>query len=678
MNKDFDQYLSQLAGQPAAAHQEVRRTWRRVQPRQPRRPKNNGKWAALLAACLLLVMGAAIVPNITTSPSQPFCSDIAYAASDYSEIYQALMSNNSSNGSGEIVNSDSLSTPVTNAADDLENSEQAITEDSIDNNYSQTNNQVDGVDEGDIAKTDGNNIYLLRDNELIISSAKGANSTVLSRTQLTPSAEELSYGESYQYPTELYLSGSYLAVITAKSQPFICGEPSGNAAVMIENIAIDALSAEMITEILIYDISDPSSPQAVASFGQDGSYVSSRLIGDTVYLISQYILYSNIDEDAPDTFIPGIYNGGQRKLLAAHDICLLPHSENSAYTVITSIDLSKQKIADQISVLGGSDTIYMNHDNLYLACGSYRVEESAPYSEDQYSVVEREEYAITELMRFSLADNEIALAATGQISGFLDNQFALDEFNGYLRAVTTINNSHYRVYTDEEHGWENYQWDDSTTTNALWILDEQLEITSSLEDLAPGEQVYSVRFAGDIGYFVTFRQVDPLFAVDLTDPYSPQILSELKLPGFSEYLHPYSSGRLLGLGQDADEQSGITGPLKLTMFDTSDPRDVQEKHTLILDSSYSSALYNHKAILVSEEKDLIAFPADSNQYLVYGYNDSEGFYLRGNFTAGEEGWYDETRGLFVDEWLYICRPDGITVVDIVDLRTVLSLDFSLS
>jgi uncharacterized secreted protein with C-terminal beta-propeller domain len=150
-------------------------------------------------------------------------------------------------------------------------------------------------------------------------------------------------------------------------------------------------------------------------------------------------------------------------------------------------------------------------------------------------------------------------------------------------------------------------WDEdgSKTFNALYVLDADLQVAGSITDLAQDEVIYSARFDGDIGYFVTFRQVDPLFAVDLSNPKAPVVLSALKIPGFSEYLHLWSDGRLFGLGRDADVETGRAGRMKLSMFDTSDPADVTERKTLLLDSDYSAALYNHKAILISRDKNLI-------------------------------------------------------------------------
>ena len=162
--------------------------------------------------------------------------------------------------------------------------------------------------------------------------------------------------------------------------------------------------------------------------------------------------------------------------------------------------------------------------------------------------------------------------------------------------------------------------------------------------------------------------MDPLFTVDLTDPSAPVIMSELKIPGFSQYLHPWADGLLLGLGQDADVNTGWTTGLKLSMFNTGNPHDVTEQHKLKLDYGWSAALYNHKAILASESRNLIGFPAD-NGYAVYGYDPDSGFYQKA-FIEGVNGWDGKSRGLFVGDEVYIVMQKGCTVLDMNDFSVL--------
>jgi uncharacterized secreted protein with C-terminal beta-propeller domain len=237
--------------------------------------------------------------------------------------------------------------------------------------------------------------------------------------------------------------------------------------------------------------------------------------------------------------------------------------------------------------------------------------------------------------------------------------------------VTTVSGYEYKVYSDPKHGFENHEYLDDETSNGLYVLDSNLDVVGELSGLAKDEQVYSVRFSGDIGYFVTFRQVDPLFAVDLSDPQNPRMLSELKIPGFSQYLHVYGKGLLFGLCMEADDRTGMTTCMKMSMFDTSNPRDVREKDKLLLDSSYSEALYNHKAILLLPDKNIIAFPADDG-YAVYGYSEAKGFSKRGSmkFDNAYQG-----RGVLIEDVLYICTSEAIGVFELVQFTPIANVKF---
>ncbi len=140
-------------------------------------------------------------------------------------------------------------------------------------------------------------------------------------------------------------------------------------------------------------------------------------------------------------------------------------------------------------------------------------------------------------------------------------------------------------------------------TNYLYILDEKLNELSKIEDIAKDEQVYSARFIGKTGYVVTYKQTDPLFSIDLSDPKNPQIIGELKIPGFSEYLHPYGDGLLLGIGMDVDETGTITNGVKLSMFDISNPEDVAEVQKYVMEDCYSTNVtYEYKAAMIDVEK----------------------------------------------------------------------------
>ena len=190
------------------------------------------------------------------------------------------------------------------------------------------------------------------------------------------------------------------------------------------------------------------------------------------------------------------------------------------------------------------------------------------------------------------------------------------------------------------------------------MLGPDLKIIGEIHDLAKDESVYSARFMGDVGYFVTFRQVDPLFSVDLSDPANPEIIGELKIPGFSEYLHPYGDGKLLGIGMDVDEAGVITEGVKVSMFDVSDPSDVKELTNCVLEDMYGTDVGdNYKAVFVDVEKNLFGFLAYGNvsKYYIFTY-DENGF--REVFSR-ELTVYGDVRGLYVGDRFYLVSGNTV-------------------
>jgi len=185
------------------------------------------------------------------------------------------------------------------------------------------------------------------------------------------------------------------------------------------------------------------------------------------------------------------------------------------------------------------------------------------------------------------------------------------------------------------------------------------------------------RFDGNTGYVVTFRQVDPLFSIDLSDPTNPVILGELKIPGFSNYLHNYGEDLLFGLGRDADEETGGAGYLKLSMFDVSDNANVTEAHSLIIDGVYySEASYNHKAILINYERNIIAFPA-GDTYMVYSYDAEQGFVevavLSLTKDLGYDWYWGSMRGLYIGDVLYVFSDTVMISYDMNNYKEIFSV-----
>ncbi|MEK6872367.1 MAG: beta-propeller domain-containing protein, partial [Nanoarchaeota archaeon] len=223
------------------------------------------------------------------------------------------------------------------------------------------------------------------------------------------------------------------------------------------------------------------------------------------------------------------------------------------------------------------------------------------------------EFELTIIHRIEIDDGEINHQAQGEVPGVPLNQFSMDEYNGFLRIATTTGQS-----------WS------IASLNHLYILDEDLKIAGSVEDLAQGERIYATRFLGDKAYMVTFRQVDPLYAIDVTDPENPFVVGYLKITGYSSYLHPYDKDHIIGVGMEASQEGRVQG-LKIALFDITDmenPKqlssfDFTQLNPNIQSYSYSEALNDHKAFLFSKEKELLIIPINYNAYDTKNYNQIE-------------------------------------------------------
>ncbi len=515
--------------------------------------------------------------------------------------------------------------------------------------YSGTNVQVKGVDEADIVKTDGSYIYYVAGNQLNILNADGAATRLVSSTSL--SADDTWWG----YNSELFILGSRLVVITQSYNVVWVNDVNGGYQNNLDQ-----------TSAVIYDISNPAKPMQVVSLGQSGSYVSSRMIGDYVYLVTSQYIYNPI-KDTPVTYIPSTSVGTESKLLMPVDLYFGSDPQNAAYTVIGTINLkSGANFTSAKAVFGGTSQLYANENHMLLAIARYG-EETLPIAPDKdgKNVQITNGSNSTDLVLLGISEGQIVKLASGSVPGSLLNQFAMDEYKDVFRVVTTLNAWQQRIYTD---GVDTYEYD-NTNTNALYTLDKDLTILGKIENLAKDETVQSVRFDGEIGYFVTFRQVDPLFAVDLSNPAYPRVLDALKIPGFSEYLHVFSGSLLLGIGYNADDNTGRMQGVKLSMFDTSDKTNVREVAKANVDASWTIVGNNHKAILVDAQKNLIAFPADSSYY-IYRYTANQGFELAAKvgMTADLSSW--NLRGLFIGDYFYVLGDSGLTIISLSDFSTV--------
>ncbi|MDD3401542.1 MAG: beta-propeller domain-containing protein [Eubacteriales bacterium] len=641
------------------------------------------KVAAGVAACLVLCGGILGIRAATKGGSQVREASGVIAVADaaivngvesYDQLYKLMNQSRNSNylmGTDDIVYSfDSVKNEATAempAAEPAPNAAPQVSEDAAadvdmvtegtssgsngsNKDYSTTNTQVKDVDEADIVKTDGDYIYTLswNTNKLYIVKVDGSDMTVSGEIRFREESEN-----EWWYAQEFYVIADRLLLISSHE--------TYNTQELEKEIYQKYTANTCVT---VYDISDRSNVSEISRLEQSGNYSDSRMVNGYLYLISNYYSYDWI-KDQPITYCPSIVVDGDIEVMPVEDILIYEEPSDSSYTVITAIEAETgTQFSSQTALFGAAGTVYCNTEHIVLAANEYKsdVQQGLVTEDGRYYDVQSDGNS-TKLVLFDYSDGQISQTASTQIEGTLLNQFSIDEFNGYFRVVVTRETWQEIVYTD---GRDVYEWN-NTSDNALYVLDGSLNIVGRVENLAQDERVYSVRFDGDIGYFVTFRQTDPLFTVDLSDPFNPTVLSTLKIPGFSSYLHPFGDGLLLGIGYDADEETGRTNCIKLSMFDVSDKTNVTEASTVLLTDVYwSEATNNHKAILVDVEKNLIAFPAEDTYY-VYAFDTASGFTLKGEVQYNEDDEYfsyANMRGLYIGNCFFVVSQERIIALDL--------------
>lgn len=367
---------------------------------------------------------------------------------------------------------------------------------------------------------------------------------------------------------------------------------------------------------------------------QEGMYSSSRRVENHLYILTKYSNDPEIVYKDQSKGIPTV-NGEK---ISCDCIYIPERPKTSHFLVLSSVDLNNpSEIKDSKAILSNGYNFYVSTENIYVA-------ESLGYDEE-------EKYNQTEIVKFSYNNGDIEYVNKEIVKGGIDDSFSMDEYEENLRIVTTV----YDIY--------------GKNTNSLYVLDRDLKIIGKIENLAKDERIYSARFMGDVGYFVTFRQVDPLFSVDLSDPENPKIIGELKITGFSEYLHFYSDDLLLGIGKEVDPDTNRTVGIKLSMFDISDPSDVKEINKYVMeDVSDSFAFYNHKAVMIDTKKNIFGFSVENwndiyvNRYRVFEYTGSGFKQLMDEDilkNLDEEYWGVESVSLYIDKYLYVVTNTGV-------------------
>lgn len=599
-----------------------------------------------------------------------------HRASDYKEVYQTLLKGYQQNWiEGEMSAETSTATSEDKASGNAAKDESAdmdLSEGSKEGgkDYSTTNLQMEGVDESDIAKIDGSYIYTVEDKYIVITDIRDGKLEEV--TRFLP--KDCGAADRVM---EIYVDGDQLILVVQGYETSLDGnskagsdketsdketsdketkdEENSDKETAVSDVAKDGafcykMNGKSTTQIQVYSIVDRKNPEFEGRLIQDGYYNTSRKIGDVVYLFTQYNMTSDVTsyvekkhgvEDLKEgngvsslaeAVIPKV-NGEK---VAASEI-YLPESSGESGILVSSLDVNKpDKVLDSKLVISGYAQTYISKDALYL------------YEEDYDGAM------ITNIAKFALDEGRISGVAAAAVSGYVRDTFAINASDGYLRVLTTD-------YSTEDE------------VNALYILDENMKLTGQLTGIAPGEEIYAARFMGNTGYFVTYRNTDPLFTVDLSDPAKPEIIGELKVTGFSEYLHFWDDTHLLGIGYESDENTGNIENIKLSMFNIENPGEVTEEAKLVLkDVDYSEALYDYKSVIISKDKNLIGLVCEDysgsrtkQTYQIYSYENGT-FKKQAEIPGINGANYENVRGMYSGNVFYLWINDNITSYDMTD------------
>ncbi len=598
--------------------------------------------------------------------------------------------------------------------------------------YSNTNVQVQGVDEADIVKTDGKYIYAFYKNKLVITLAYPAEDA---RVVKTLNLDTIT-------PSQLFINGNKL-VLFGTSYTY-------NDVYTQNKIAAPGWEGGYIYSpywsysksiVNMYDISNPSNPKLEKELAFAGNYVSSRMVGNNVYFVMQtypdYQILNSETKNASESIIPPYFEDGVEKPLAAPtDIGYLRPIYAQSFVTIASLNVGTKELNKE-TIVGSAETVYASQENLYLAHTQYNYY----YSILKPLIAQREGDTVvtttgttkvgidagtantvpplpnpqdntpkTIIHKFALKSGDVEYLGKATALGHVLNQFSMDEYAGNFRIATTVNE----------------QWNPQTNTNtksmnSVYVFNEEMKQVGALEDLAPGERIYSARFMGERAYLVTFRQIDPLFVLDLSNPADPKVLGKLKIPGYSNYLHPIDDTHIIGVGKDTEtSKSGDFAyylGMKLAIFDVSDVENPVQMHSLIIGDrgTDSFALQDHHAFLYDKEKELLVLPiylheisdaqkdqitkgiGDWRDWPAYGeptfqgafvYNVTleDGFKERGRITHIDDeidlksgyylDWqYQVKRSLFIGNVLYTISDKMIKANDLTDLHEIKAIPY---
>jgi inhibitor of cysteine peptidase len=522
--------------------------------------------SAITLVALIYVFGVApVIFNPNVSPIKTFSS--------YEELKNFLVANTQGGyynyGGGPLDKFFIRNAPVPAPA-------LGVTGSVSEQSYSTTNIQVAGVDEADIVKTDGAYLYVIANNTVYIIDANPQNAKVLAK---------IAFNNTYlagmflsQDSNKLVIFGSQYSDLVYSGAPIPTG---GSDSISVYTYFVDNVK----TFINVYDISNKANPVLARNFTMSGSYFNSRMIGNYVYAVISQPAYLVNDT----VILPQVYSEAKTTEIAASGIYysdVVDYHNYLGFTTFVGLNIADdaQEPANMTIMMGGASNMYVSLNDIYV---------TYPSSDGQG----------TAIYRVHINESTMNFETQGKVPGYVINQYAMDEYNGYFRLAT---NSY------------DYNSNSGTTTqqNNVYVLNMSLTIVGKLENLATGENLHSARFMGDKCYLVTFKKTDPLFAIDLSEPTNPKVLGSLKIPGYSDYLHPYDENTIIGVGKETVEASegdfAWYQGVKLSLFDVSNVNEPKQLSKYVIGDrgTDSPVLSEPKAFLFDKSRNLLVIPVD--------------------------------------------------------------------
>ena len=532
---------------------------------------------------------------------------------------------------------------------------------------SDTNVQVQNVDEADIVKVDDKYIYYVSGKKVVIIDAE--------KPETSEKIVEINFENEKFYPREIYVNNQKLIIVgneyndTVKTEFAEIDSATNDMSIKedIINVNDDSKSG-----VIIYDISNVKEPKEIRRVMVDGMYLSSRKIENYIYFVVNKYIYTpgiknnNLEEleQYQDQYKPKYIDTAveeDEKYIDYDNIYCLDGTDEANYLILVGLNIDNEEEAEIQTFLGAGQYVYSSEKNMYIATNKIT------YGDD-YEILSEN----THILKVALNNGKFIFKAEADVNGQINNQFSMDENGDTFRIATTTGN----IWTIDEN-----------TSNNLYILNDKLEEIGKVAEFAKEEKIYSVRYVGDKAYVVTFKQTDPLFVIDLSNPSNPQILGELKIPGYSTYLHPYDETHLIGFGYDTKEDGTqiTTNGLKMVMFDISDLNNPKELFKINIGDSkytYSELLFNHKALLFSKEKNIIAFPIYSSsgrksytRAAIYEIDLEKGFTLKGEIgTVTDNADEHINRIVFINDTYYTLSNSLVKAANMETLEVVKEIE----